>query len=154
MEFIDITNSAKRMQKSVSTIKRMIATVKKNNPEDYANKEFFKFEPLSTGNEKIYINTDYLVNYFNGSKSEPVNHSTNHSKNYSTSEPVTGSAPETLYKELFEVLKRELEVKNSQIEALQDRLKESNILALENTRSDKTILLDEPKKRTWWGGKK
>jgi predicted ribonuclease YlaK len=148
MEFIDIEKGAKLVNKSVSTIKRMIATVKKNNPKDYQNKDFFKFEILATGHKKVFINVQYLSDYFNssnGSTKEKLNGSMNDSMNSSTQ-----VADPELFKKMIEILEKELDTKNKQIDALNERLRESNILALENTKKNQILLEENPKKRKWW----
>lgn len=146
MDFYSIEESAEYTKKSVSSIKRYINDLKINNQKVFNNKELIKLELLATGHNKIYISKKLLDEKFNSSQKK-TNHSVNSSINNSSS-----LAIELLLKETIEILKKELEVKNGQIEALNERLRESNTIAVENTRNNTKILLEElkPIKKRWW----
>jgi len=145
MYFYSVEESAEYTKKSVSSIKRFLSDLKKNNPKQYENNELIKLEPLNTGHKKVYISKNLLDEKFNGS-SEKMNHSKSNQTNDSN-----GLAIELL-KETIEILKKELEVKNGQIEALNERLRESNTIAVENTRNNTKMLLEDvkPIKKRWW----
>lgn len=145
MYFYSVEESAEYTKKSVSSIKRFLAELKKNNPKEYENNELIKLEPLKTGHKKVYLSKSLLDEKFNSSN-ENMNHSTKISMNDSSMVAVE------LLKETIEILKKELEVKNGQIEALNERLRESNTIAVENTRNNTKMLLEDvkPIKKRWW----
>lgn len=145
MYFYSIEESADYTKKSVSSIKRFVSELKKKHPKEYENKDFIKLEPLPTGHKKVYISKTLLDEKFNSS-SEKTNHSESNNVNSSNMVAVE------LLKETIEILKRELEVKNGQIEALNERLRESNTIAVENTRNNTKMLLEDvkPIKKRWW----
>jgi predicted ribonuclease YlaK len=145
MYFYSVEESAEYTKKSVSSIKRFLAELKKNNPKQYENSELIKLEPLNTGHKKIYIAKNLLDEKFNSSHKE-MNNSKSNTTNDSSMVAVE------LLKETIEILKKELEVKNGQIEALNERLRESNTIAVENTRNNTKMLLEDvkPIKKRWW----
>jgi hypothetical protein len=149
MYFFSIEESAKHYNKSVSTIKRVVSDLKKNNPNQYNDSNIIKLERLKTGHDKIFISKDFLNGHFNSAK-EKVNNSVNSSTNHSTNS--SDSTAIELLKETIELLKKELEVKNGQIDALNDRLRESNTIAIENTRNSSKMLVEDvtEQKKRWW----
>lgn len=141
MYFYSIEESADYTKKSVSSIKRFVSELKKKHPKEYENKDFIKLEPLPTGHKKVYISKTLLDEKFNSSQSS-----------FNSSKKEESTIAVELLKETIEILKRELEVKNGQIEALNERLRESNTIAVENTRNNTKMLLEDvkPIKKRWW----
>lgn len=136
-DFLSIKDSALFVNKSESSIKRMIANVKSSDPKKYKNTQFFKFETLRTGKEKIYISKAFLIEKFNGSSNDSMNGSSNGSN-----EPFS-----EVYLKTIHILEQELQEKNKQIESLLERQHETNVLLLD---AKQKLQLAEGKKRKWF----
>ena len=137
MEYWSIKDSADKVGKSESSIKRLVAEIKKNNPKKYSNPDYFKFEELKTGRAKIFLSRLLLEESYNVS----LNNSSNHSMNGSN-EPVND-----FYIKTIEVLQMELMEKNKQIESLLERQRETNILLLD---AKQKLQLSGGNKRRWF----
>lgn len=141
IEFLSIKDSAVFVNKSESSIKRMIANVKRSDPKKYKNTQFFMFETLRTGKEKVYISKAFLIEKFNGSSNDSMNGSSNGSLN-SSNEPFS-----EVYLKTIHILEQELQEKNKQIESLLERQHETNVLLLD---AKQKLQLAEGKKRKWF----
>jgi hypothetical protein len=126
MEWITINEACTKYNKSNSSIRRIVAELKKNDKK--------KIKVADGG--KILISIAYLDNHFK------VN--TNRQNEYSTTNQVNN------HSELLELLKNQLAEKDKQIESLIERNRESNILL--SQLQSKALQLDEvpgTKKRCW-----
>jgi len=126
MEWITLKESQKLTGKSESTLRKLARSLKESKSKD------IRFELLATGHSKIlfklsFINSQLLTN-------QQVR--TSQLKNDSSND------------KMLSILERELNEKNKQIEALNDRLKESNLLYAQLQESIK--LIEAPKKKRWW----
>jgi hypothetical protein len=126
MEWITLKESQKLTGKSESTLRKLARSLKESKSKD------IRFELLATGHSKIlfklsFINSQLLTN-------QQVR--TSQLKNDNNSD------------KFIQILERELNEKNKQIEALTDRLKESNLLYAQLQESIK--LIEAPKKKRWW----
>jgi hypothetical protein len=126
MEWITINEACTKYNKSNSSIRRIVAELKKN------DKKKIK---LADGG-KIFISIAYLDNHFK------VN--TNSQNEYSEANQVNN------HSELLELLKQQLSEKDKQIESLIERNRESNILL--SQLQSKVLQLDEApaKKKRWF----
>lgn len=140
MQYLPIKDAAVQIGKSESSIRRIVSQIKSKSPKKYKDSRYFKFENLSTGHQKVFISDQFVKEYFNCS----FNYSMNNS-NEQLNEPSNA-----IYLKTIEILERELENKNKQIDELLERQRESNILLLGNKQ---VLQLEEPK-RKWWQRKK
>lgn len=138
MEFWSIKDAAALVGKSESSIKRVVSSIKKNDPKKYKNSKYFKFEKLKTGLEKIYLSHLLLEENFNWSNTSSLNHSETSSMT---------SSDESVKDELITVLKNELAEKNKTIESLIERNREQNVLMLD---LKSRLELQEPKRKRWF----
>jgi len=149
-QYISIKEACEHFNKSISTIRRIV----KETPLDKLKKE-----KLVTGHEKIYIQFDYLNNYFGIVKDKPNNSDSsqlNNSNEY-----------------LIEILKIKLESKENELKALtgiittlNNELENKN-KQIEAAHKEKAMLLElnheknlyeaksldtfeNNKKRKWW----
>jgi len=171
MKYLSIKDAAVLTCKSESSIKRFVSQVKKESPKKYRDSTFFRFEKLPNGNDKILISEAYLLARFTSSKNElhdlvdslestDNTNSSHGSKNElhdlvdssESADNTNGSKGsqhdlvESAYKKTIEILEKELDRKNKQIDELLERQRESNILLLGN----KQVLQIEEKKKKWW----
>jgi hypothetical protein len=128
MEWITLKECQKLTGKSESTLRKLSRTLKESKSKD------IRFELLKTGHSKIlfklsFVNSQLLTN-------QQVK--TSQLKNDSSND------------KMLSILERELNEKNKQIEALTDRLKESNLLYAQLQESIK--LIEPPKKKKRWFG--
>jgi hypothetical protein len=128
MEWITLKECQKLTGKSESTLRKLARTLKESKSKD------IRFELLKTGHSKIlfklsFVNSQLLTN-------QQVK--TSQLKNDSSND------------KLIAVLERELNERNKTIEALTDRLKESNLLYAQLQESIK--LIEPPKKKKRWFG--
>jgi len=112
--------------KSESTLRKLARTLKESKSKD------IRFELLKTGHSKIlfklsFVNSQLLTN-------QQVK--TSQLKNDNSSDKI------------ISILERELNEKNKQIEALTERIKESNLLTAQLQESIK--LIEAPKKKRWF----
>lgn len=142
-KYISIKEACELFKKSLSTIRRVVKEIPSNK---------IKFEELPTGKQKIFIEREYLNDYFNvkGSSNSQVNDSSNSQVNDSSEQLLIKT-----FESIIKTLNNELESKNKQIDALIERQRESNILidifskkiALETKENNDT-------RRKWWQRKK
>jgi hypothetical protein len=135
MEWITLKECQKLTGKSESTLRKLARSLKESKSKD------IRFELLKTGHSKIlfklsFVNSQLLTN-------QQVK--TSQLKNDSSND------------KFIQILERELNEKNKQIEALNrsnealtDRLKESNLLTAQLQESIK--LIEPPKKKKRWFG--
>jgi len=128
MEWITIKEVCNLTNKSESTVRNLARKLKASKSKD------IRLEKLKTGHEKIlfklsFVNSQLLTNQ--QVKSKQLNQDSNSDK-------------------VISILERELNEKNKQIEALTDRLKESNLLYAQLQESIKLIEAPKKKKRWFW----
>ena len=151
-QYISIKEASELFSKSLSTIRRTIKETPLNR---------LKKEKLKTGHEKIYIELEYLKDYFNDQLS-PTNQNNysetnqNNSSNDVLIEQLRSKLESEQYKvksleNIITILNKELESKNKQIDSLLQRNYETNILM--KSLQEEKIKLDtfqNNKKRKWW----
>ena len=130
MEWISLKECQKLTGKSESTLRKLARNLKESKSKN------IKLEKLPTGHDKIlfnlsFVNSQLLTNQ-QVKKSQLKNDSSND--------------------KMISILERELNEKNKQIEALTDRLKESNLLYAQLQESIKMIEAPKKKKRWWQRG--
>ena len=135
--YLSIEQTVEYTNKSISSVRRLVKELKQN------KSKHIKLEKLKTGHEKVFISIEYLNNHFNINSS--FNSSTNDSFNSSTN-----SSNDTFVNKTLELLAKELEEKNRQIESLLQRQYESNVI-IEQLQK-KQLQLEEitPTKKKWW----
>lgn len=126
MEWIALKEVIKLTGKSESTLRKLARNLKESKSKD------IRLEKLPTGHNKIlfklsFVNSQLLI-------SKPIEN--NRLKQESNSD------------KMISILERELNEKNKQIEALTERLKESNLLTAQLQESIK--LIEPPKKKRWF----
>jgi len=126
MEWITLKECQKLTGKSESTLRKLARQLKESKSKD------IRFELLKTGHSKIlfklsFVNSQLLTN-------QQVK--TSQLKNDNSSDKI------------ISILERELNEKNKQIEALTERIKESNLLTAQLQESIK--LIEAPKKKRWF----
>ncbi len=126
MEWITLKECQKLTGKSESTLRKLARSLKESKSKD------IRFELLKTGHSKIlfklsFVNSQLLTN-------QQVK--TSQLKNDNSSDKI------------ISILERELNEKNKQIEALTERIKESNLLTAQLQESIK--LIEAPKKKRWF----
>jgi predicted RNase H-like nuclease (RuvC/YqgF family) len=126
MEYITLKECQKLTGKSESTLRKLARSLKESKSKD------IKLEKLPTGHDKIlfklsFVNSQLLTN-----------------QQVKTSQLKQDSSND----KFIQILERELNEKNKQIEALTDRLKESNLLYAQLQESIK--LIEPPKKKSWF----
>lgn len=148
-KYFSIKDVASLIGKSESSVKRVISKVKKGEPKKHKNPKYFNFETLPTKHIKTYVSQAFIDEYFNGATNDSTNHSTNHSANGS----------DELLKQTIDMLQKELDQKNKQIETLLtnqteylERQRESNHLL--HGKIQPLELEAEPTKKRWWQRKK
>jgi DNA-binding MurR/RpiR family transcriptional regulator len=127
MEWISIKEVCNLTNKSESTVRNLARKLKASNSKN------IRLETLKTGHDKIlfklsYVNSQLLT--VKPIKDKQLKQDSNSDK-------------------MLSILERELNEKNKQIEALTDRLKESNLLYAQLQESIK--LIEAPKKKKRWG---
>jgi hypothetical protein len=128
MEWITIKEVCNLTNKSESTVRNLARKLKASKSKD------IRLEKLKTGHEKIlfklsFVNNQLLID--KPIKSKQLKQDSNSDK-------------------MLSILERELNEKNKQIEALTDRLKESNLLYAQLQESIKLIEAPKKKKRWFW----
>lgn len=131
--YLSIEQAVEYSNKSISSIRRLIKELKEN------NSKHLKFEKLKTGHNKVFISIEHLNNHFN----------INSSDNSSTSNS-TNSSNDIFINKTLELLAKELEEKNRQIESLLQRQYESNVI-IEQLQKKQLQLEDNITiKKKWW----
>lgn len=147
--YISIKEACELFNKSLSTIRRVVK-------ETPTNK--LKKEKLVTGHDKIFIEVEYLKDYFGVVDNKPNDsHTTqNNSSNDIFIEQLKDNikSKENELKSLqniITILNNELESKNRQIDALIERQRESNVL-VDNLSSKIALETKEVNevRRKWW----
>lgn len=131
MKYLTLKEVMELTGKSESTIRNLARKLKKTPSKS------IKLEKLKTGHEKILFSEELINSYFNTS-------------NKGSSKTVDPDVNKENENKVFAILERELEEKNRQIEALTDRLKESNLLYAQLQESIKLIEAPKKKKRWFW----
>jgi hypothetical protein len=128
--YLSISEAVNFYGKSESTIRSVVRSAGKI-------KGVLKYETLKNGTKKIYISETYLNGLFS------------HGKNNNSNMSDTNTS-----QDMIEFLKKQIEVKDEQIESLLERQRENNILM--SQLQQKVLLIEEspvPKKR-WWQRRK
>lgn len=145
-QYLSIKQTCEQFNKSLSTIRRLVKETPLNR---------LKTETLKTGHKKIYIELEYLKEYF-GKETTSTNQS-----NTSTSNQVNNSSEQLIetLQSVIKMLNDELESKNKQIaekdkqiESFLTRQFESNVI-IERLQQKEAKFLDtlsNNKKRKWW----
>ena len=131
MSYLTIQEAMKLTGKSESTFRNLARKLKASRSKD------IKLERLKTGHEKILFKESFINSYFDTSSK-------------GSSKQVESEASASINERTLAILERELEEKNRQIEALTDRLKESNLLQAQL--HEQVKLLEAPKKKKRWFG--
>ena len=126
MVWISIKEVCNLTNKSESTIRNLARKLKASNSKN------IRLETLKTGHDKIlfklsFVNSELIID-------KPI-------KNKQFKQDSSND-------KMLSILERELNEKNKQIEALTDRLKESNLLYAQLQESIKMI--EAPKKKRWF----
>ena len=128
MEWISIKEVCNLTNKSESTVRNLARKLKASKSKD------IRLEKLKTGHEKILFKLSFVNNQLLIDK--PI-------KNKQLKQDSSND-------KMLSILERELNEKNKQIEALTDRLKESNLLYAQLQESIKLIEAPKKKKRWFW----
>ncbi len=128
MEWITIKEVCNLTNKSESTVRNLARKLKASKSKD------IRLEKLKTGHEKILFKLSFVNNQLLIDK--PI-------KNKQLKQDSSND-------KMLSILERELNEKNKQIEALTDRLKESNLLYAQLQESIKLIEAPKKKKRWFW----
>ncbi len=131
MSYLTIQEAMKLTGKSESTFRNLARKLKASRSKE------IKLEKLKTGHEKILFKESFINSYFDTSSK-------------GSSKQVESEASASINERTLAILERELEEKNRQIEALTDRLKESNLLQAQL--HEQVKLLEAPKKKKRWFG--
>jgi predicted RNase H-like nuclease (RuvC/YqgF family) len=128
MEWITLKECQKLTGKSESTLRKLARTLKESKSKN------IRLEKLPTGHDKILFNLSFVNSQLLTNQQVKTSQLKNDSSN----------------DKFIQILERELNEKNKQIEALTDRLKESNLLYAQLQESIK--LIEPPKKKKRWFG--
>jgi hypothetical protein len=131
MSYLTIQEAMKLTGKSESTFRNLARKLKASRSKE------IKLEKLKTGHEKILFKESFINSCFDTSSK-------------GSSKQVESEAGASINERTLAILERELEEKNRQIEALTDRLKESNLLQAQL--HEQVKLLEAPKKKKRWFG--
>jgi hypothetical protein len=130
MEWISLKECQKLTGKSESTLRKLARNLKESKSKN------IKLEKLPTGHDKILFNLSFVNSQLLTNQQVKTSQLKNDSSN----------------DKMISILERELNEKNKQIEALTDRLKESNLLYAQLQESIKMIEAPKKKKRWWQRG--
>ena len=141
--YISVKEACKLFNKSLSTIRRVVK-------ETPASK--IKKEKLVTGHDKIYINKEYLSNYFNvkSQSNDSASSKINNSESIESEQLLIKT-----YQSIIKTLNDELENKNKQINSLvesnRDTQRELNTIInnMTNKLALETKEVNEVR-RKWW----
>ena len=131
--YLSIEQAVEYSNKSISSIRRIVKELKEN------KSKHLKFEKLKTGHNKVFISIEYLNNHFN----------INSSDNSSTSNS-TNSSNDIFINKTLELLAKELEEKNRQIESLLQRQYESNVIIEQLQKKQLQLEENITIKKKWW----
>jgi hypothetical protein len=128
MEWITIKEVCNLTDKSESTVRNLARKLKDSNSKN------IRLERLKTGHDKILFKLSFV------------------NRELLTVKPVGNKQlkQDSNSDKMLSILERELNEKNKQIEALTDRLKESNLIYAQLQESIK--LIEAPKKKKRWFG--
>lgn len=135
--YLSIEQSVEYTNKSISSIRRIVKELKEN------KSKYIKFEKLKTGHNKVFISIEYLNIQFN------INSSDNSSTSNSTNSSMNNSNDIFINKTL-ELLSKELEEKNRQIESLLQRQYESNVIIEQLQKKQLQLEENITIKKKWW----
>lgn len=146
--YLTIEEASVYTEKSLSSIRRLVKELKQNNSKS------LKFETLKTGHKKVFISVSFLNIHFNINELN-LNDSTNSSMNSSMNDSVNSSneqMKDAFINKTLDLLQKELEEKNRQIESLLQRQYETNVILEQLQQKTKLLEVktDKPKKRWWW----
>ena len=150
--YLTIEEASVYTEKSLSSIRRLVKELKQNNSKS------IKFETLKTGHKKVFISVSFLNIHFNINDLN-LNDSTNSSMNSSMNDSVNSSMnnsnedlKDVFINKTLDLLQKELEEKNRQIESLLQRQYETNVILEQLQQKTKLLEVktDKPKKRWWW----
>jgi hypothetical protein len=131
--YLSIEQTVEYTNKSISSVRRLVKELKQN------KSKYIKLEKLKTGHDKVFISIEYLNNHFN------INSSTNDSTSNSTN-----SSNDTFVNKTLELLAKELEEKNRQIESLLQRQYESNVIIEQLQKKQLQLEENITIKKKWW----
>jgi len=131
--YLSIEEASQYTGKSISSIRRLVKELKQS------KSKHLKFEKLKTGHSKVFIAIALLDKDLN------VNSSTNDSANSSTN-----NSNDTFVNKTLDLLAKELEEKNRQIESLLQRQYESNVIIEQLQKKQLQLEENTPIKKKWW----
>ena len=137
--YLTIEEASVYTKKSLSSIRRLVKELKQNNSKS------LKFEILKTGHKKVFISVSFLNIHFNINDLN-LNDSTNRLSNSNE------DLKDAFINKTLDLLQKELEEKNRQIESLLQRQYETNVILEQLQQKTKLLEVktDKPKKRWWW----
>ena len=135
--YLSIEQTVEYTNKSISSVRRLVKELKEN------KSKYIKFEKLKTGHNKVFISIEYLNIQFN------INSSYNSSTSNSTNSSMNNSNDIFINKTL-ELLAKELEEKNRQIESLLQRQYESNVIIEQLQKKQLQLEENITIKKKWW----
>lgn len=137
--YLTIEEASVYAKKSLSSIRRLVKELKQNNSKS------LKFEILKTGHKKVFISVSFLNIHFNINELN-LNDSTNRLSNSNE------QMKDAFINKTLDLLQKELEEKNRQIESLLQRQYETNVILEQLQQKTKLLEVktDKPKKRWWW----
>jgi hypothetical protein len=131
--YLSIEEASQYTSKSISSIRRLVKELKQS------KSKHLKFEKLKTGHSKVFIAIALLDKDLN------ANSSTNDSFNSSTN-----NSNDTFVNKTLDLLTKELEEKNRQIESLLQRQYESNVIIEQLQKKQLQLEENIPTKKKWW----
>lgn len=162
MEFLSIKDCASYTCKSESTIKRLVKEVQLSVKNKTLLSKKIRFEPLKTGNHKVFVSKDLLDEYFNINKSSTVQNNNFTSSNEPLKEYNNFKIIDLITVQLkekdkqIEQLNNQLKVKDEQIEQLNRSVNElivsqqqTNAILFEGGKSVK-LLEQDTRRKGWW----
>ena len=131
--YLSIEEASQYTSKSISSIRRLVKELKQS------KSKHLKFEKLKTGHSKVFIAIALLDKDLN------ANSSTNDSFNSSTN-----NSNDTFVNKTLDLLAKELEEKNRQIESLLQRQYESNVIIEQLQKKQLQLEENIPIKKRWF----
>jgi len=132
-KYLSIEQTVEYTKKSISSIRRLVKELKQS------KSKHIKLEKLKTGHDKVFISIEYLDEHFN------INTSTNSSTSSSTN-----NSNESFVNKTLDLLSKELEEKNRQIESLLQRQYESNVIIEQLQKKQLQLEENTTIKKKWW----
>lgn len=132
-KYLSIEQTVEYTKKSISSIRRLVKELKQS------KSKYIKLEKLKTGHDKVFISIEYLDEHFN------INNSTNSSTSSSTN-----NSNESFVNKTLDLLSKELEEKNRQIESLLQRQYESNVIIEQLQKKQLQLEENTTVKKKWW----